>query len=483
MKRKNGLTQKRIPTLLALFILFGSVWVTSFLIQSGVITIGGASPDKTPQNVAVTNVTSSSFTVVFTTPNKALSALSVSEKNKAPYLVFDDRNKIRGTKDTYYSHAITVDNLTARTNYKFTIISDGTTYPTDGTSYSTITGAPLPNPTFNKQISGKVINPDGGAAIDTLVTATISQNQELSTLTDNSGNFKLYLKGIRTKDLKAYAKLANSTKITLNFLGQNASSRVDTTVGQATLPTVTLSYQYNFSTQSAPETTSGTSVLNNIAPVIPKPGEIKITTPSQNQSFVDARPLFQGVAIPNKNVKITVEGTTIQTTITSSSNGFWSYRPDVDIGSGAHKIMVQTPDAFGINQSLSANFSVFPSGVQVAENATPSGKTLPTATPTPKPTATPIPTATPTPTVAIATPTPTTTALTPTPTQTQTVTPTPTIVVIPSPSPTLIAVIPTKVPTQPPVVTPAPTGNSSSIVLTLISALLISGGFALLFLL
>ena len=166
---------------------------------------------------------------------------------------------------------------------------------------------------------------------------------------------------------------------------------------------------------------------------------------------MDSRPLLRGTALPNQKVKIRIESEVIIDEVTADSNGLWSYRPPKSIAPGQHKITIETIDSFGVSKILTQNFTVFASGSQVAESATPS------ATPTSTPTPTAAPKTTPTPTV---------TAFTPTPT------PTPTI-------PLSITISPTQIP----IITPAPPGSSSSLILTVISVLLIFAGSALLFIL
>ena len=142
----------------------------------------------------------------------------------------------------------------------------------------------------------------------------------------------------------------------------------------------------------------------------------------------------------------------------SDNNGSWSFRPSVPLSPGEHTITIETQDNFGILKTISQKFTVFASGAQVAESATPS------ATP----------------------------AITITPTTTQAITPTvfispsatPLITQIPTIAPTVVVTIPPTIPPITiPITTPAPPGSSSSLILTSISIILIFTGSVLLFLL
>lgn len=456
---KKGFWKKRIPTLLAFLVLFVSVWVTSFLLKNQAVLVGRGASEKSPQQVTISNVTDSSFTASFTTDQQAVSAISVMGQDNIPYVVFDDRDKVTGSKTPFYSHLVTVSNLTPQTSYKFTILSDGEIYPKDGTTYSVTTGRALGKETETNIISGKVILLNGNGADDTIVTFGASGAQTLSTLTNHQGEYKINVGGARASDLKSFFKDDASSSATLKFARGNLTSSVMTLLKDANqIPPVSLSYQYDFTQIQSEEISTASSILRTPSQAV-KYGDIKIINPRKDASFIDARPIFSGTAIPNQSVKITIESKLIETTVISGINGYWSFRPSAAIPPGNHKITIQTLDQYGIMRTITSNFVVFAGGTQVAESATPSA--------TPIATSTPIPTATPIPTIII--PSPTISVIVSTPTATLT------------PAPTVV--LPTTIPTRPPIVTPAPTGNISSVVLTIFSAILISGGAALLFLL
>jgi len=441
-----------MPTLLAFLLLFISIWVTSYLIQTGVIFTGQATPDKTPQNVRIANITGSSFTVAFTTNGKASSGLSVEEVGKNPYLVLDDRDKETGGQTEFYSHYITVSDLSPQTSYNFTIIADGETYQNGDQKYFVRTGPKLNEaPSSQKPIVGRGLLPDGQAALDTIVELQIQGAQKIVALTSDDGKFTIQTNSIRKADLSGYSKLEPETLITLTLRRQDLSSTIQTLLKNIeTLAVASLSQDYDFTDVTEVEISTESSILRAPTPKI-IPGTIRISTPRENESFVDSKPLFRGTALPNQKVRIKIESEIIIDEVTSDSNGVWTYRPPLSIPPGQHKITIETIDSFGVSKILTQNFAVFAQGSQVAESATPSA--TPTKTPTPT---TPKPTATPT--VAP--------VLSPIAT--------PTLTSLPS-----ITVSPTKIP----VITPAPPGNTSSLILTVISVLLIFAGSALLFVL
>ena len=422
-----------MPTIFAFLLLFISIWVTSYLIQTGVIIVGRATPDKTPQNVTIANITDSSFTVAFTTNEKTSGGLSVEEVGKNPYVVFDDRNKKTGEQNEFYSHYITVSELAPQTSYNFTIIADGQIYQASDQKYFVRT-APSIRQTLpsQKPIAGKGLLPDGQAASDTIVEIKIQGAQLVTALTSDKGDFIIPTDSIRKEDLSEYIKLSPETLMTIVLRRQNLSSIIQALFKNVESPQIlTLAQDYDFTDIEEVEPSTKSSELKVPVPKLAS-GNIRISTPRENESFVDSRPLFRGTALPNQRVKIKIESQVIIDEVTADANGLWSYRPPQPIGAGQHKVTIETIDTFGVSKILTQSFTVFASGSQVAESATPSAT----------PTSTPILTPTPTPTIE------------------------PTTIISP---------------TQIPIVTPAPPGNTSSLVLTAISILLIFAGSALLF--
>lgn len=460
---RGTLWHKRIPTLFAFVVLFLSIWVTSYLIQSGIIFVGRATPDKTPQNIIISNITENTFTVAFTTNVETVAGVSV-EGAGAPFVVYDNRNRQAGTQKPYFSHYITVSDLSPKTNYQFSIISDGETFLSNGQKYTVQTGDKISgSPPKQDPVVGKVILPEGGPASDTIVELQVTGGQIITDLTNDNGGYIIPTNSIRNSSLAAYLTIGPDEELTLTAFRSDLQTQVKVLFKNASvIPPITLSQKYDFTKVSEGQVSTASSQLKT-SQAQTGFGEVRILTPGPSQSFIDNRPLFRGTALPNKTVKITIESNPITAAVLAGSAGAWSFRPDVALAPGEHKITIISPDRFGIMKTVSQTFSVFASGSQVAQSATPSAT----------PTITVAPTLTPTPALSI------TPVASISPTVTATIAP-----VIPSPTPTtVLALSPTAAPTNPPVATPAPTGSSSSIALTIFSIALILGGTALLFLL
>lgn len=463
--------------MVALIILVAVIGISTYLIQKGVFYVGKAAPDTQPQNLSINNVTDTSFTVVFTTAGLTDSVLSMNDANIGNSITFDDRDKKTGTHNKYYSHHITVPNLSPNSSYTFKLIVGGKEYLSS--AYSVKTGGQIDtSPPAQNPIFGKVILPDGTPGSDSIVVVKTAGAGQASAITDAKGEFIIPTNSIRDIKGLAYILLVDDSAITITAYRQLMSATVSTNFKVAqNLPPITLLQQYVF-TQGEEETSTMSSQLN-IA--LPKSSTktVDITSPKQGESFVDLRPEFTGTSYPNSNVSLSIPGL-LQQKIIANSDGTWAFKSINNLPQGKLTITATGTDQDGNKTSATRTFSIFQQGSQIAESATPSAKPTikPTATPTPRATATPTSTPTPTPTQpATVTPTPSgisitpTASLTPTPSPIPTLTPTAT----PTPLPTIFAT-PTKLP---PIASPG--GTENTIMLTAFSIILIVVGTALLF--
>ena len=460
-------TNHRIPTLLAMFLLLVGVGVSLLLLKQGVFYIGKAAPDATPQNITITNISDSSFTVVFTTTLKTEAIIALRDAKVGQSIILDDRDKSTGMQNKYFSHHLTVPNLQSNKQYAFSIISGGKEFGVKN-AYTASTGSVINSaPPTQDPLYGTVLLPDSSIGTDVLVMVKNSESQTVSAITNGKGSFIIPMNSLRTTSFDAYSLLNPDTQFTITAFREDAKANISTTYALAqSLPPITLSQEYNF-TQSQEPTASIASELK-IPFTISSLQKLSVIKPTDNQSFIDTKPEFRGTAYPNAKVTIKIKNF-VTTTIQANASGLWTYRSDNPLSPDTHELSVESADNVGKIERITRSFVIFPSGSQIAASATPSA--TPSIQPSPTPTNTPSPT-TPTITQGV---TPTiTTAPTPTPTLTPAITASPTATVAPT-----TAVLTT---------TPAPTlakpgGTSSTIALSILSIVFIVAGAGLLFIL
>lgn len=418
---RNSIWSKRIPTLLGIFILTFGLGLTTFLANKDTIFQIRASANQQPQNVRITNVSDTSFTVSYTTVDKSTGSINYGITQSLGSSVLDTRDRQTGDLKEYKIHNIEVTNLTPMTTYYFTIISGQNTYLNSNQPFQLTTGPKLENNLEeNRKIKGSIILPSGSNPLEAIVYITSDTSEVFSTLVKQDGTYEIPLSNIRTNNLSSYFPFTEKSVVKMLAYGDTLISNAYFLISQAqAVPTITLSKDYDFVTNE--ETTKNPEVNINTFPSLESTSSAsgkkpQILTPTKDQGFSDDQPLFKGTALPKESVQIIIHSDeNIQTQVTTDRNGNWTYRPSENLSPGEHTITIITRDASGILKTITQSFVVFASGTQIANAA---GSPTPTPTVVPKPTSTPTPTPTVIPSVInnfVSTPTST---LTPTPVST-----------------------------------------------------------------
>lgn len=470
---RNTIWNKRIPTILGMLLIMVGVAITSYLVQTGVITIGQASGSNTPENVRFTNVSDTSFTVSYTTKEKASGTIAIGTTPSLGQVILDDRDQQAGTLTPVTIHHITARNLKPTTKYYLSITSGKDTFLNNEQLFEVTTATTLAeNPPEQHPLTGKIIF-SSEITKPALVYVTAPNAQPLSTVTKDDGNYIIPLNGLRTESFKEYKVLAADTKMNMLVTNGIQQSHVQLLTKQATpVPVIILSKNYDFTTTIDTNTTTNiatpSALVESIFPSFSAQIGTTIQTPQiltpakNNEAFTDQKPLFQGTALPGETVTIEIHSEeAITATVKANASGRWSFRPPTGLTPGEHTITITTKDASGVMKTIKRTFVVFESGTQVRQSATTSATLTPTKTPIPTVTSTPTPSisASPTPTIT------STTTTTPSPTSQPTIAATATPTIAPSPTPVIIAnVSPTPSPTQKPSVQGPVVGSSSLLV-------------------
>jgi len=424
---KNKFWNKKIPTLLGILFITVGVAVTTFLVNQGSLLKSNASATEQPQNVRITNVTDTSFSVSYETDSQVIGSLNYGKDSKLGQQALDDRDQQTGSLTAHSIHNITARDLESQTKYYFSITSGQNNYTNNDQLFEVTTGSTLSDsPPKQNPMGGKITLTDGSAPKEAIIYITADNSQVISTLAKSDGTYILPLNSLRASDLNSYYTFPSGASIKMLILGDSLTSNVSLSINQINpIPTVILSKDYDFresqsSTAAAPQTLASFPSFSSTS------SASQILILKKDQEFTDQKPMFKGEGSPNESVSITIHSNQpIQTTVQTDSNGNWNYRPANDLTPGNHTITVQTKNASGIIQTITQSFIVYAAGQQILP-AVPSGSPTPTSSPTPTPTSAPLPTQGISPTITVTlTPTPTiiitsVNTISPTPVQTQT---------------------------------------------------------------
>lgn len=407
--------EKRIPTLLGLFIITLAIGVTSYLVGQNTFLTGHASPTTNPQNIRVTNISDTSVTVSYTTEGAVLGTLNFGKDTNLGQTVIDEKDKDQIKE--HKIHSFLINNLSPTTRYFFSITSGQDSFLNNGVPYEVTTGPAISSAGNVGFIVGKVVAPDGKNPNEAEVFATSDGVSPLSTTVKSDGTYTISLETLRKEDLSSYINLKGSAVIRLLVVSDSGSSTVSIQArGINNVPPIVLTQNYDFG-QGDQLTTPSPSPSENFPKVAQgKAGDNpKILTPSDSQTFKDQQPKFAGTGIPNDKVKIIIQSEIIQAETTVNSSGDWTFQPSTPLPPGQHTITIIAKDALGIFRTVTKTFTV-----QAAEAAlvptssptptpTPSPSASPSASPSGSPSPTPIASALPTPSpspIVIASPTP-----------------------------------------------------------------------------
>ena len=429
--------QKRIPTLAGLTILIVAMVAGVFLFSEGTgVFAPRATPQTTPKNIKITNVTDTGFTVSFLTDESTPGFLKYgTAENELDAQAGDERDQLTGSVLPYTMHHIPVRGLQPNTNYYFTL-GTGTqsTFTNNGVPFQVRTAQNSGTQPVAKTVYGSVTNETGVPAEGAVVYVKHPAAGELSSLVKNSGSWAVYLSNARTPNGVGYAETTDDDILLISVQGTalTQKAQITTTVANAQ-PVETIAYGQT-TTQTAPltegeETEDTLLVATEEASeeatmkldedkIVDEPSDEELEfTPevlvldleeakNASESVVTVtttQPVIKGIAKPNVSISIQVHSETqISQELTANADGTFS----LDIAAlsenlepGEHTVTYSYTDpdtgelvtetiTFQVAQTAVAQATTQPYG---------SGNPVPMPSPSPSPTPSPTPSPSPSP--------------------------------------------------------------------------------------
>ncbi len=280
---------KRIPTLLSILLIGISIVITSLLVKSNTVFVSRADVTQTPQNVKITNIADSGFTISFITEAESIALVNFGTDENLGQTSLDDKDQEEGIRPLKV-HNFTLHNLKPDTRYFFTITSGQNTFLNNNIPYETTT-APTPQITQAPQtpIKGKIVLPDGSKPKEALVYVNIDKAQEISSLVKTDGTYLLPLNSLLLKDLSYPVTLDANDVIKMIITNGALKSNVWVWASQINpVPVITLSQDYDFTLKPI-QASSKSSDLPGFASILLQP------TPSPASPTLSPTP----VALPS----------------------------------------------------------------------------------------------------------------------------------------------------------------------------------------
>lgn len=399
MKTKKGLLNKRIPTILALLLLFGGLMGGIVLVSKPQSLLTKAGPTAVPQNVKITNKTENSLTVSWITDTPVVGAVEYSNNPaKLEMTARDKRDLAGGNSNSYTTHLVEIKNLTANTVYYLRIMSGSENYLNEGSPYQVKTWTKSEVAAGEDLIRGKITTTTGSGLSGAIVYVDVEGGETLAGLSQADGSWLIDLSKVRTSKGQRLGYDGQKARVSIFVQGGIAGTAMalTNTGNDNPVKDIAIGGQYNFietSLESAStvktasvsgEGFGGVSGAGLSGDEILNPGE-------SGEKIATSTPEFKGKLPAGTEITITVNSETQQTTVvTSDTNGEWSWTPTEELEPGNHTITLEYEDEAGVLQTIIRSFVVLAAGEDdgiPAFTATPSA--TPTTTPSPTPTTTP----------------------------------------------------------------------------------------------
>lgn len=398
---------KKIPTLAAVIVVVLGIVAGLVLINRKSVFKLGAEQPAAPQDVRITNIADSSFTVSWTTANEATSFVQWGEGTENPSKTEADEVQEKGL-----IHSVTIRGLKPQSTYNFKINSNGAGYDNNGINWTVTTGASLPSPKEAITASGTVLGSSSTPSANTLVYVTIGGASPMSTVTSKSGSWIIPISTMRTKDLSGYLTIDKNNDILEVFVqvssSENASAQAYVS-GANPVPPIKIGQENDFKTVDntgtgdnpeanldIPESIAEKASKFAVTDATPTDSQEKVTLESIDSGEVisSTKPEFFGDGPKGAEITITVESEKIEGSTKVANSGTWKWSVPENLEPGIHKITISWRDDNGILHSISKSFVVSAAEQDPAFEATPSATPSTAPTSTPKSTQTPQPTST-----------------------------------------------------------------------------------------
>lgn len=392
------LEKKKLPTLLALLVLFVGAGAGVLLVGRGTDFLPRADSDHQPKEILVSNVTDRSFTVSWLTDAEVGGYLEYGVTSSLGAVASDDRDQLTGQTGNFLVHFVTVRDLQPETDYFFMIGSgsSGELYGFEGQAMKVKTGKLLISKTDSVTVYGEVLTQAQTPAEGSVVYVQVDGSAPLSSLIKASGSFAIDFSSIRTQDNSDFYPLSSQDlRIDIKVVGSNKT----VTTGRAALadaqplPTITLGQDFDL---------TETLTSNQEDPIIETKDKdigVELINPSTEGELINTQlPEIQGVAPPGVELTIEINSPVKYTgQVTTEADGSFSWVPPKSLEPGGHTITIRFIDPQGLIREFQRSFVVMAQGNSELPSltATPSATPRPTPSPTPKPT----PTSTPKPTL------------------------------------------------------------------------------------
>ncbi len=383
---------KKFPTIIAAVII---CFILIFFIR---LLSNNSVPSKAAKKILtridITNLLPNQTTIVWQTdkPSKGWVMYGNSEQNIS-LIALDDRD-LQSQKNPYRNHYTTLHDLNQNRTYYFRLVSDDSLISkNDGSAFTFTTPGSGTTSGYQQPAYGKIIMANDTPLTDAVVLLQLNNAYALSALSKDTGEWLIPLNSVYDRQTISSRTVSPSETATIDILSGDSDTVVKSSVSKLSPLPQTIIVGKNMDFTQEPKVLG---VESQISPTEAK--QIDVIYPQEGALIPGYRPLIKGIALPNAEVNVAIQG---QSTVTSKTHadadGVWRVTLPVNLTPGSHTLIATTNNPQGNNVLIQRTFTIAKNGEQVLGIATPES----TLTPTEQPQPTALPTY-----VAYGTPTP-----------------------------------------------------------------------------
>lgn len=315
--QKKGLWQKQIPTALGLLLLVGSLATGIIFFGQGTgVFAPRATPQTTPKEYQVSNVTDSSFTVSFYTDEETVAFVKYGDQaDKITSQASDERDQLAGSVGKYRLHQISVRGLQPNTSYYY-VLGTGSKaeFDNDGQPFTVKTALKPTGPApAARTIYGSISQAGGTPAEGAIIFLRSPKIGQMSSLVKSSGSWAVALSKAMTADGQGYAQLEEIDELEVFVQGTNLKDTAQTKLvikDAQPFPEISLNgTDQTVAVSQKSVAASGSASLDQItpSPVVTSSGSAQLITNGANSLSTEPAVASDGADIRGKLQELLAE--------------------------------------------------------------------------------------------------------------------------------------------------------------------------------
>ncbi len=231
----------RIPTLAGLVILALGIIGGVVLVSQKQLLTSRAGGSLTPKNITVTNISTRSVAIYWTTDTASPGFVQFGVTNSLlDRNALDSRDSNSPAKHSL--HFVSLSNLYPNTEYYYKIYSSGDSFPDNQSLKFKTSALDIPAKSY-PAVTGNILEANLSPIDEALVTLEIPGAQTVSTISKLSGSFNLGLADLKTADLSTgFAIVGPNLEAHLKVFNNQSSSSITLSLPleKTNLPTIIL---------------------------------------------------------------------------------------------------------------------------------------------------------------------------------------------------------------------------------------------------